>query len=387
MKVNAVPVWISGMGAISCAGVNPATLWENTKKKQTGIKNGLGAIEPSSILELRNQFQSSEEIPLLLSQVALIQAMRDAGWEKLEPTDGIIFATTTGHVSTWDEALMEYFRNVENKEKFEGAFRHERLGLMLDKICDFLQFEGPRFLITTACSASTHALGLAKLWIESGRVKRCLVGGTEILSRLTIEGFRSFQLLSEKQSKPFDSERSGINLSEGSAFVCLETAPLKKRARLSGFGMSTDAYHMTAPHPEGKGSYQAMQLALKDAGILPKELSWIHAHGTGSVHNDLAECTAVETLLKGATVPVTSTKAVHGHALAATGVMEAVLCVKALEEQTLLPTAGLEKLDPLIRVPILKDFQKTEVRHILKNTLGFGGANGAIVLSHPETCP
>lgn len=391
-SVNPSPIWISGLGSVSCAGLTPQSLWANAKEEKSGIVNGLGAIPKDTISHLKEEFLKNypqyrgsifAETPILLSVIALKQAMDQAGWTGLEPDDGIVFATTTGHVSTWDEELMGYFKNPEREGKFTEAFTYERLGLMLDRLCEFLQFDGNRFLITTACSASTHALALAKMWMESGRVKRCLVGGTEILSRLTIEGFKSFQLLSDKGCRPFDQSRNGINLSEGSGFLCLERSPVKKLAQLSGAGMSTDAHHMTAPHPEGRGSFQAMTLAVKSAGIQAKDLSWIHAHGTGSVHNDLAESIAIETLVGNSKVPVTSTKAVHGHALAATGVLETVLCVKAIEHQMVLPTVGLVSQDPAIRIHSVKSATHLEVNHILKNTLGFGGANGAVIISRP----
>lgn len=387
------PIWISGLGAVTCSGSNPDTLWENAARGWSGIQNGLGAISSEAVAQLRDPFlkefphhEKSLFIapPLLFTLTALRQAMQAAGWDSLNPDDGLIFATTTGHVSIWDEELIRYFQNPQSQDSFYGAFFYERLGLMLEKICEFLEFSGPRFLVTTACSASTHSLALAKMWIESGKVKRCLVGGTEVLSRLTIEGFRSFQLLSQTTARPFDVGRNGINLSEGSGFVCLEKEPERKLARLSGAGMSTDAYHMTAPHPEGKGSAQAMRMALKDAGITASELSWVHAHGTGSLHNDLAEAVAVSSLLGGKSTPVTSTKAVHGHALAATGILETVLCVKALEHQKILPTTGFSVADPKITLNVVETCQSSSLQHILKNTLGFGGANGAVVISRGD---
>lgn len=391
------PIWISGFGIVSSAGNTAEELWQTTYEKKNAMTQSpenlsLGRFSEETLASLRSQFFAKhprwlgsifEGTPLLLSGLALEQAMEQAGWEGLSPDDGIIFATTTGHVSTWDQELMQYFKKGQDPTRFYRAFSHERLGLMLDKIAEFLNFQGPRFLVTTACSASTHAFALAKMWLESGRVQRCLVGGTEVLSKLTTEGFRSFQLLSSQPCKPFDVSRNGINLSEGSGFVCLEKEPRKKLARLSGAGMSTDAYHMTAPHPEGRGSYQAMCAALREAGVQPADLSWIHAHGTGSTHNDLAEATAIRALLEGRTTPVSSTKGVHGHALAATGVLEAVLCVKAIEHQTILPTTGLYEQDPLIQISVPQLPISTQVKHILKNTLGFGGANGAIVFSAP----
>lgn len=359
------------MGAVSSAGADKKTLWQKTLNQESSIQVGLGKITIPN--------DSQKERALFYSLCAAKEAMEQAGWTEFNENDGFLLATTTGLVSTWDEKLIGYFQGITPLDSVMEAFQNERLGILLDKICGALNFKGKRQLLTTACSASTHALGLAALWLKTGQVKRVLVGGIEIISPLTVEGFRSFQLLSDTICTPFQKGRKGINLSDAAAFLCLENTPSSKPlAELAGVGFSTDAYHMTAPHPEGEGSFRAMKAAIQMAGILPSEISWVHAHGTGSEHNDLSEGKALERLFEGNTPPVTSTKAVHGHSLAASGALESILCVMALQEQKIPQTLGLTEPDERIKINHATT-SSLPLHFILKNTLGFGGANGSLV--------
>lgn len=369
------------MGAVSCAGSNADALWENTLHQKSAITGGLGKIPHSIFCELEKKYpkDAKKSLPLFYSLCAIREALANSGWESFNEDDGFILATTTGLVSTWDAPLCQYFRNEITQEELMPTFQKERLGILFDEICEEIQFKGKRQLLTTACSAATHAIALAHLWIRSGKVKRVLVGGIEVISTLTIEGFRSFQLLSTETCTPFNSGRKGINLSDGAAFICLETSPEKALAEVAGVGFSTDAYHMTAPHPEGKGSFTAMKSAVQMAGIQPCEINWVHAHGTGSEHNDLSEGVALERLFEGNTPPVTSTKAIHGHSLATSGALETILCVKALQAQMILANVGLTAPDERIKIQFAKNTEQKELNYILKNTLGFGGANGALV--------
>lgn len=391
MSRTETPVWVTGLSSISCVGSSVQHLWQVATENQTAIVEGLGYISESTLENLRRQ-SAQKDLPNSRSaQLALLGAelaMEQAGWETLRPDDGLILATTTGQIPVWDQALKSYLKGDLNKERFLTAFQHQPLGALLKAVSQQLQFHGSQMVLTSACSASTHALMMAAMWIRQGRVKRCLVGGVEVLCDLTIEGFRSLQLLAPQPCLPFDLNRKGINLAEASAFFCLEASPAgTPQAAITGFGMNCDGHHMTAPHPEGKGSFQAMQTALLSAGLEPQHIDWVHAHGTGSEHNDLAEGLALRTLF-GEHDPgrpwVSSTKWVHGHTLGASGILEAGLCVHALQQGQILHTAGLSEPDPAIRVKHPQHCLKTPLRHVLKNTLGFGGTNAALVLSHPR---
>jgi 3-oxoacyl-(acyl-carrier-protein) synthase len=263
------------------------------------------------------------------------------------------------------------------------ALTAQPLGTLVSEMTRALGQTSHQHLISSACTASTQALALAAEWIRQGKVKRCLIGGIEVLCDLTVQGFKCMQLLSPNIATPFAKNRPGINLSEGAAFVCVEKSGMNRPlAKLSGAAMTMDAYHMTSPHPEGKGCAQAMTLALRNSGLSPSQIDWIHCHGTGSHFNDLSEGLAIKSVFRDHTVPVASTKAVHGHMLAASGILESIICVQALQKQVLLRTPGLENIDP--EIPVYhpsKAHEPSKLRHVMKTTLGFGGVNGALVFS------
>jgi 3-oxoacyl-(acyl-carrier-protein) synthase len=372
-------VWITGIGAISCLGPSVDSLWQNTLANQTGIIDGLGRVKEEFLNDLPEATRDYRALAFCVR--AAQEAMSQAGWTELGPEDGLILATTTGHLLEWDFAYMGLINGRSSREEFRRLFINQPLGELLNSVAQELGHSGPSSLLTSACSASTQALALGAMWIRQGKVKRCLVAGVEVLCDLTCEGFRSLQLLSTEPATPFDRDRRGINLSEGAAFLCLEAQSSKPLAEITGFGFSTDGFHMTGPHPEGDGSYRAMKSALEKAALAPKDISWVHAHGTGSGQNDMSEGLAITRLFAADTPWVTSTKWLHGHALAASGALETALIVKAMNENTILHTRGLKNPDAEIQIKHLEADMHQPIHHVLKNTLGFGGANAAIVIS------
>ncbi len=381
---------ITGLSSISCVGNSVEELWNACLDGRSGIQHGLGYISESTFTSLRESSKSKDLPESRSAQLAIWgaeQAMRSAGWTELRPDDGLILATTTGQIPVWDQALKKYLAGGLDKEQFLKALQHQPLGALLKTVSKHFKFFGAQQVVSSACSASTHALMVAAMWLNQSRVRRCLVGGVEVLCDLTIEGFRSLKLLSEESCQPFDRDRKGINLAEGSAFFCLEKESDKTPlAVLSGFGLNCDGHHMTAPQPEGQGSFRAMSSALASAKLQPSDIDWVHAHGTGSEHNDLAEGFALKTLFAETTPWVSSTKGVHGHALGASGLLEAGLCIHAFQRATVLKTHGLNEPDPTIAsLRYSTETVKTPLYHVLKNTLGFGGSNASLILSHAET--
>jgi 3-oxoacyl-[acyl-carrier-protein] synthase II len=377
---------ITGMGAVTCLGLGADRLWQTVLDERSGInKLGLGQISDPQIDELKDTLNlppmTSRSVVLGVASIA--EAMAQAKWDDLGPDDGLIIGTTTGQIDLWELELTRYLNKELSPQEFGRSLRSQSLGSCAESLSRHLRFSGRKTTITSACSAGTQALGLGKQWIEQGKVKRCLVGGVEILSRLTIEGFRSLQLLSTKPATPFDENRQGINLAEGAAFFCLEKKSAGPLCHLTGFGASTDAYHMTAPHPDGFGSLRAMTLALENSQLKTSDIDWVHAHGTGSRANDEAEGRAITTLFGVGRGPwVSSTKNIHGHALAASGAIESVLCVQAIQKQLILKTSGLNSPDVDVRHPF--ENKNLKVKNILKNTLGFGGNNSSLIFSHPQ---
>lgn len=378
-------VCITGLGAVSCLGSGVETFWKRVCAGETGVVNGLGYAHDPTTSSL-NAGRAYD-----FSLVAAREAMEQANVESLSQDDGFILATTTGQIDIWSAEFVEFLRLRSSRESLEPIFRYQSLGALRDSLCATLGSPGKTALITSACSAATQSIALGAMWIRQGRVKRCLIGGVEILSDLTIEGFKSLQLLAHEPSRPFDLERRGINLSEGAGFLMLECDEKRNAptlAMVGGFGLSTDAFHMTGPHPEGAGTFEAMSRAIKSAELKTSDISWIHAHGTGSQLNDLSEGQAIHRLFgepdEAGAPPVTSTKYTHGHALGASGALETILCVEALKRQIALKTAGLLQPDPQIKIRHLMTNESMPLTHILKNTLGFGGVNAALILSRAK---
>ncbi len=352
------------------AGEGSAALWESVVEKRQLTTNGFGELG-----------ETAEAIALNCAD----QAMKMAGWARLNSDDGFILATTTAQAPLWENDLVTVLRRGPEREgePLPPSLNKLPLGDFTATLARHWAFTGRTQLVTSACAASIHALGLASSWLRSGKVKRCLVGGTEVLCTLIRSGFESLQLISKSPCKPFDSNRTGINLSEGGAFLCLESAPnAKPIGQILGHGSSLDAYHPTSPHPQGQGSVRAIQRALEMAALSPSQIDWVHAHGTGSLHNDQAEALAIQSVFSGVAIPpVTSTKGTHGHFLGATGIIEVALVVESLRRQVALPTTGFVSVDPKVVLPVLAWPQSQKIDFVLKNVLGFGGTNGALVVA------
>ena len=360
-------VWVTGMGTVNVTGHSPQELWDGTLSGKSFISD------------------KKEHSFFSMTLHAMSQAMQAAGWKNLNEDDALFFATTTGQIPLWEGDVMDYLDGKISSDRLAETLSHEPLGASLKKNLDMLDSSRCHTkIISSACSASTQALVLAAAWLRSGKARRCLVGGTELSCQLTGAGFQGLRLVSSRPATPFDSGREGINLSEASAFLCLEKDPSPSSlACLSGGGLSTDGYHMTAPDPQGGGILRAMTLALKSAGLKPEEISWIHAHGTGSLANDAAEVSAIRSLFEKPPV-VSSTKPVHGHALAVSGVLESIISILSIRDGIVPQTLGLVSHDWAGKIHFPKKPETMRVRHVLKNSLGFGGANACVIFSANE---
>lgn len=378
-KSDSNDVWVSGLGLISCAGDSPSSLWSALVEERSGIEDGLGRVNSNNIAT--GAFGRAVHF----AAEAARQALKNANIESLAADDGLILATTTGQIDCWDTGLIKFLNDTMTPSEFATVFQGQSLGQMLEDLRTELDHTGPSTLVASACGAATQAIAIGAMWIQQGRVKRCLVGGAEALCRLTVEGFKALRLLSMEPARPFDRDRAGINLSEGAGFLVLEAAKSGRSvAKVTGYGLRTDAFHMTGPHPAGRGAERAMRLALSRAHLEAADISWIHAHGTGSDLNDLAECTALNAVFSNSMPPVSSTKRIHGHALGASGAIESVICVEALRRQMIVKTSGLQNPDPRIAIHHSHETRPLEVRHVMKNTLGFGGINASLIFSRPD---
>jgi 3-oxoacyl-[acyl-carrier-protein] synthase I len=246
----------------------------------------------------------------------------------------------------------------------------------------YLGLHGPAFVVSSACSSTAKVFGSAARMIAAGVCDAAVVGGVDTLCLTTLYGFHSLQLTSRGPCRPYDAERDGISIGEGAGYALLERlggGAGSVRALLLGVGESSDAHHMSTPHPEGLGARLAMQGALESAGLAPADVDYINLHGTATRSNDAAENRAVIGLF-GPETPCSSTKGATGHLLGAAGITEAVISMIAIEEGLIPGSAHTRSLDPELRGNYLIENREARVRRVLSNSFGFGGSNCSLVL-------
>lgn len=328
------------------------------------------------------------EVPVFLPKDASVShthqfalaAAREAVKGRTEPPECVIVGVTTGGMPRTEEKLRQGVTDPR-------AYRYHAASSVAGYIARNLGCRGPVWTVSTACSSGAVALALALELLRSGRFQRVLAGGADALCRLTYFGFHSLQLLDPQGGRPFDRRRKGLSLGEGAAMLLLEAAenlPAEALAELAGAGLSCDAWHPAAPHPEGAGARQAMERALADAGIAAGEVGHVNLHGTGTPDNDAAEARALHALFGERMPPVASVKGALGHTLAASGAMEAVLSVATLLAGEIPPTVGFEVPDPALEIQPVSKPVSADVDTVLSNSFGFGGNNAALVFRRRE---
>jgi 3-oxoacyl-[acyl-carrier-protein] synthase-1 len=244
-----------------------------------------------------------------------------------------------------------------------------------------LQLSGPAVVISCACSSSAKVFASARRAIEARLIDAAVVGGVDSLCLTTLYGFHSLQLVSRTPCRPFDVARDGISIGEAAAFALLERPGENLDANavlLLGAGESSDAYHMSAPHPQGRGARAAMLQALETAALAPGDIEYINFHGTGTPSNDQAEAGAVTGVL-GTQVPGSSTKGATGHTLGAAGALEAVICALALQHGVMPAGVNTTEVDPALAVHYLRENRAVRLSRVMSNSFGFGGSNCSLI--------
>ncbi|MDP3616452.1 MAG: beta-ketoacyl-[acyl-carrier-protein] synthase family protein [Rhodoferax sp.] len=240
---------------------------------------------------------------------------------------------------------------------------------------------GPAVVVSSACSSSAKVFASARRMIAAGLIDAALVGGVDSLCLTTLYGFNSLGLMSERPCRPFDAQRNGLSIGEAAAFALLERSPRQlddAAVLLLGIGESSDAYHMSSPHPDGLGARMAMRDALKMADLRPTEIDYINLHGTATPSNDAVEGKAVAALF-GPRTPSSSTKGATGHALGAAGGVEAVICALALQHGLLPGGLNTQQFDTTLDIDYLLDNREQPVARVLSNSFGFGGTNCSLI--------
>ena len=251
---------------------------------------------------------------------------------------------------------------------------------------DYFGLEGPAVVVSTACSSSAKAFAAAARMMACGVIDAAVVGGVDSLCLTTLYGFSSLELTSPQPCRPFDAERKGLSVAEGAAFALLEKPPASLDADavlLLGAGESSDAYHMSSPHPEGLGAQLAMTRALAAAGLAADDIDYINLHGTATPSNDAAEGKAVQALF-GDRVPCSSTKGATGHTLGAAGAVEAAICALALRHGLMPGSVHTHRPDPALALDYLLVGRAAPLKRVLSNSFGFGGTNCSLVFGRAQ---
>ena len=378
---------ITGAGVVSAIGVGKAANLESLLHARSGVApiRYLGTELkdfPVGEVKLSNEELSAlcgapAEWPrtTLLSICALQEALKEAG---LADGSGmrLIGGTTVGGMDVTEKIFPKYSPN-------HGC------GASTDLAALFIGGFEDATTLSTACSSAANAFMFGANLLRTGQYERVVVGGSESLSNYHLNGFNSLMILDREPCRPFDATRAGLNLGEGAAYLVLETLESARKrgakplARLSGFGNACDAFHQTASSENGEGAFLAMQKALKMAGLQPSQIDYINAHGTGTPNNDASESAALRRIFDGKVPPVSSTKAFTGHTTSASGSIEAVFCLLALQQGFIPPQLNYSTPDPACVMPCTSALQKP-LKHILSNAFGFGGNDSSFILSAYE---
>ena len=391
-------IYVTGIGVVSAIGMNVA---ENINSLNS-LKHGIGYPEilqtvhrntlPCGEIKLDNsQLAGLLNIKIgedfsrtaLLGMIAAKEAVDNAGLTHNElQSAGIVSATTVGGM---DRTELLY-RNI-TPENRNFIISHV-CGDSTEKIAGMLGISGFVSTISTACSSSVNSIMTGAEMIKNGLLSRFVAGGTDALSKFTVNGFNSLMILDKEHNKPFDRNRNGLNLGEGAAYLVLESAEAVKGredkilCELKGYANANDAFHQTASSENGEGPYLSMKKALEKSNLGPGEIDYINAHGTGTHNNDMTEAIAIKRVF-GESIPAfSSTKPFTGHTLGAAGATESVFSILAMLNDTIFPNLNfMEPMDEIPVTPVTKLLQNVKLKNVLSNSFGFGGNDSSIIFS------
>lgn len=392
-------VAITGMGIISAIG---NTVEENLQSLING-KAGLSHIENVSTthgnalkageIKLTNA-QLEKQLALhspnnysrtaMLGAIAAKQALENAGITDLNqyPT-GLVSATSVGGMDMTEKFFYDFLESEDNRRYIDA---HDA-GDSSHKIAEQLGHTGMVTTVSTACSASANAIMLGARLIKAGKLDRVIAGGTDALSKFTINGFNTLMILTDAENAPFDNNRKGLNLGEGAAYLVMESEELVRKynkkvlAYLSGYGNANDAHHQTASSENGDGAFLAMQKAFRISGLEHEAIDYINAHGTATPNNDLSEGRALIRTFGEKVPDFSSTKPFTGHTLAAAAAIEAVYSILSLQHNVVFPNLNFCTPMDEFRLQPQTVLKSKEINHVLSNSFGFGGNCSTLIFS------
>jgi 3-oxoacyl-[acyl-carrier-protein] synthase-1 len=391
---------ITGMGIISSIGNN---VEENLISLRSG-KHGISDIElfetrhagniktgeiKLSNEELVQKLHLSEDNNVtrtsLLGMVAAREAVESAGISDInEYRTGLISSTSVGGMDITEKYFYSY-EDFPEKQKYIDA--HDAGSSSL-AIAELLGLKGMVSTISTACSSAANAIMMGAKLIKNGVLDRVIVGGTDSLSKFTLNGFNTLMILTDSYNTPFDNDRKGLNLGEAAAFLVLESEEIVQKenkkvlAYLSGYGNANDAHHQTASSENGQGAYLAMEQAFKISGLSKEEIDYINVHGTATPNNDLSEGIAMIRIFGENKVPeFSSTKAFTGHTLAAAAGIEAVYSILAMQNSLIFPNLNFKTKMAEFDLTPVTELKEKSINHVLSNSFGFGGNCSTLIFS------
>lgn len=391
------PLLLKTFTASSCIGKGVEATWSSLVEQRSGLSicdfetvdivthiGEVTGVDDVRLPENLRKFEcrNNRLAELALQQDGFYEAVQAAAERWGRRRMGVFLGTSTAGILQTELAYRE--RDPVSgalPPSFEYGSTHNSFSVA-DYIRQRCGLQGPAVAVSSACASSAKVFGSARRMIEAGLIDAALVGGVDSLCLTTLYGFRSLQLSSTAPCRPFDVARDGISIGEAAAFALLERVPepLDDAAvLLLGIGESSDAYHMSAPHPEGLGARRAMQAALAAAALEPGDIDYINLHGTGTPSNDRSESQAVTSVF-GPTTPCSSTKGATGHTLGAAGALEAVISALSLEHGLMPGGVNTTQVDPTLTAYYIKDNRRAPIRRVLSNSFGFGGTNCSLIL-------
>jgi 3-oxoacyl-[acyl-carrier-protein] synthase-1 len=390
------PLHLRNFTATSCIGKGVAATLKSLLEQRSGLAGcrfetvdiptyigEVAGVDEQRLPEDLRRFdcRNNRLAELALQQDGFFEAVQQAASRLGGRRVGVFMGTSTAGILQTELAYRE--RDPVSgalPESFEYGSTHNSFS-----VADYLRrrcgLEGPAVAVSCACASSAKAFGSARRMLEAGLIDAALVGGVDSLCLTTLYGFHSLQLSSPAPCRPFDVARDGISIGEGAALALLERAPDDldgDSVLLLGVGESSDAYHMSAPHPEGLGARRAMRAALASAVLDPGDIDYINLHGTGTPSNDRSESHAVTSVF-GPTTPCSSTKGATGHTLGAAGALEAVISALAVKNGFMPGGVHTSTIDPTLTALYIRDNRRASIRRVMSNSFGFGGTNCSLI--------
>ncbi len=393
-------VFVAGKGVISAIGNNSQENLNSLRQEKSGISK-LSILQtqyletlPTGEIKLTNKelaeksgLDSSVSRTALLSMIAAREALENAAIPDLATwRAGFISANTVGGMDITENIFKDFLKNPANANLSDVT--HHDSGAVTEIVADNLGIKEYITTISTACSSSANAIMYAARLIKNNLLDVAVAGGSDSLSRFTLNGFNALMILDNNLCTPYDEDRKGLNLGEGAGYVVLvsekvaESLEKKPKVFLSGYANANDAFHQTASSPEGKGNFLAMQGALSMSRLLSSEIDYINLHGTGTPNNDVSEGLAVQKIFGSKIPPASSTKPYTGHALGACAGIEAVYSLMAIEEGIIFPNLRFKtQMKELNFSPIKELIEQVKVNHVMSNSFGFGGNCSSLIFS------